>query len=248
MPVKTVIEPPIGWIVFNRPEVRNAFNVEMWHLTAEAALELDRNEEVKVIIMRGEGHVFGAGADIRELLEYAETNRAQLYAEAVNYCFRNLAEVQKIMIAAIEGYALGGGCMVALSCDLRVCEEDAKVGIPLVKLGLAVEPLGIKRLIETAGVGFAAEFLLTGDPIPAEKLTASGIINFLVKRGEAVNFSRNLALKILENGYFSLLMTKKIMKEWLSGNPDYTLLNRAFASCMERDEFKERARRFIRKS
>ncbi|NPA15528.1 MAG: enoyl-CoA hydratase/isomerase family protein [Deferribacteres bacterium] len=246
--VRIEIEPPIGWLIFNRPEVRNAFNVEMWKTVPEKALELDKNDDVKIIIMRGEGNCFGAGADIKELLEYAEKGKAQEYAEAVKYCFSNLARINKIMIAAIERYALGGGCMVAASCDLRVAEKGAKIGIPLVKLGLAVEPLGIKRLIELVGGSFAMDFLLTGDPIPEEKLLVSGFVNFMVEKGEAVSFSKELARRLLDHGPYALKVTKMIYKQYLSGEADERFIRRAFASCMETSSFKERARRFINKT
>ncbi len=246
--VKTEITPPIGWIIFNRPKVKNAFNIDMWLAVPDKALELENRDDVKVIIMRGEGNCFGAGADIKELLNYAESGKAQEYAEAVKYCFSNLSKINKIMIAAIEGYALGGGCMVALSCDLRVCEKGAKVGIPLVKLGLAVEPLGIKRLIEVVGGGFAMEFLLTGDPIPEDKLIMSGMINFLVEKGEAVNFSKNLAERLLENGFYALKVTKMLYKQYLTGNVDERFARRSFASCMETKFFRERAEKFIKKT
>ncbi len=246
--VKIEIEPPIGWLIFNRPEVKNAFNIEMWKTVPEKALELDKNEDVKIIIMRGEGNCFGAGADIKELLEYTEKGKAQEYAEAVKYCFSNLARVNKIMIAAIEKYALGGGCMVAASCDLRVAEKGAKIGIPLVKLGLAVEPLGIKRLIEIVGGSFAMEFLLTGDPIPEEKLLNSGLVNFLVEKGEVLDFSKKLAERLLDHGLYALKVTKMIYRQYLSGKADERFTRRAFASCMETTSFKERARKFLNKT
>ncbi len=248
MKILTKIEPPIGWIVFNRPEAMNAFDIEMWRLLPERALELDRDPQIEVIIMRGEGGVFGAGADIKELLDYAERGESQKYAEAVNYCFSGLARVEKVMIAAVEKYALGGGCMVALSCDLRVAGKGAKIGIPLVKLGLAVEPLGIKRLFDVAGAGFASEFLLMGDVIPKEKLMASGIVNFFVEDERVVDFSKELALKLLENGRYALKITKSILKQYTLGSPDDRFLAKAFASCMDTDEFKERARRFCKRT
>lgn len=246
--VLTKVEPPIGWLIFNRPEVLNAFDVEMWRKVPEAALELDENNDVEIIIMRGEGNVFGAGADIKELLEYTKKGIAQEYADAVNYCFSGLAKVRKVIIAAVERYALGGGCMVALSCDLRVAGQGAKIGIPLVKLGLAVEPLGIKRLMEIAGSGFAAEFLLTGDVIPMDKLINSGVVNFVVPDEKVVEFSKELALRLLKNGKYALRTTKRIMKEFVSGKPDYDFLHTAFASCMNTEEFVQRAEGFINKS
>ncbi len=241
------IDLPIGWIIFNRAEALNAFDYEMWMGLPEVALELDRHPEVDVIIMRGNGGVFGAGADIKELLTYAEKGRSQEYADAVHYCFENLAKVEKIMIAAIEKYALGGGCMIALSCDLRVAGKGAKIGIPLVKLGLAVEPLGIKRLLDVAGLGYAAEFLLTGDVIPEDKLKASGIVNFFVEDEKVLDFSKELALKLLENGKYALRMSKAILKQFAQGTSDEAFLKRAFASCMDTEDFKERARKFAKK-
>ncbi len=240
-------EPPIGWVIFNRPEVLNAFDFDMWRELPEVVSRLDRDPDVEIIIMRGEGGVFGAGADIKEMLDYVKSGISQTYAEAVNRCFRGLSRTEKITIAAVERYALGGGCMIALACDLRVVGKGAKVGIPLVKLGLAVEPLGIKRLLEVCGTSFALEFLLTGEPIPMEKLIYSGIANFVVEDHQVVQFSKELALKLLDNGHFALKTTKRIVKEFTKGEPDWKLLNRAFASCMDTQDFVERAERFIKK-
>ncbi len=245
--IRVEVSPPVGWIVFNRPEVMNAFNMNMWKGLPQVAASLDEHPDVKVIIMRGEGGVFGAGADIRELLEYTEEGRAQEYADAVNFCFSGLSRVEKPMIAAIERYALGGGCMVALSCDLRVAGNSAKIGIPLVKLGLAVEPLGIKRLFDVAGYGFAAEFLLTGDVIPREKLAASGLVNIFVEDDRVVDAARELAERLAENSNYALRKAKSILKQFASGKTDPEFLRRAFASCMETEEFRERARRFLNK-
>lgn len=219
----------------------------MWIEIGNRISELE-SSDVDVIVLRGSNGVFSSGADIKEMLEFAESGRAQEYQNAVNYCFKMLDKTNKITISLIEGYALGGGIMVALMTDIRIAEENAKIGIPLVKLGLAVEPYGIKRLIETAGIGFAKEFLMTGDIIPKEKLLASCLVNYIVKSEEIETFTINMITKLLkENGIEAIKKTKTIIKEFLNNNPCEAFLEKVFATLMESEEFKERAKKFILK-
>ncbi len=245
-----VKEGPLGWVVFNRPQVKNAFDLEMWREVPAAVIEAARDPDIRVILLRGEGGHFGAGADIRELLDYAgDPLLAQTYAGTVNRCFSDIGKVEKPIIALVEGYALGGGAMVATACDLRVVSKKAVVGIPLPRLGLAVEPLGIKRLIETVGLAWASKFLLTADPIPMKELKASGWASVTTNEGDMGKETIALARRIMQNSPMAIKMTKRIIGQWLipSHLRDTKILREAFSRCMLGDEFKEGARAFLEK-
>ncbi|MGB9668532.1 MAG: enoyl-CoA hydratase/isomerase family protein [Thermosulfidibacteraceae bacterium] len=246
--VKIEISNGIGWVLFNRPESRNAFNYSTWLEVGDKVKIVDENPDVDVIILRGIGGSFSSGADIKEMLEFSQKGKSLEYQKAVNYCFTRLINVKKPTISLIEGYALGGGIMVALTTDIRIAEENAKIGIPLVKLGLVVEPLGIKRLVEVVGLGFATEFLMTGDVIPKEKLISSGVINYFIPREEIEHFTLNLVEKLRrENSLEAVIQTKRILREIGNENPKEPLLNTIFAQMMEKTSFKERAQKFINK-
>ena len=248
--VLTRLEPPLGWVIFNRPQVKNAFNLQMWEEVPKAILQVAQTEGIRVIFLKGEGGHFGAGADIKELLEYAQDPLlARAYADKVNFCFSTMGQVEVPLIALVEGYTLGGGAMVATACDLRVVSKKATVGIPLPRLGLAVEPLGIKRLIETVGLSWATKFLLTADPIPLEELQLSGWASSLVDQESLEKKARELAARILKNSPTAIQMTKRIIHRWLRSplEGEDKILEEAFARCMLGEEFQEGARAFIEK-
>lgn len=240
----------LGWVVFNRPQVKNAFDLEMWKEVPRTIANVAEDPEIRVILLRGEGGHFGAGADIKELLEYArEPLLAQVYAGAVNRCFAAMGKVEKPIIAVVEGYALGGGAMVATACDLRLVSKKATVGIPLPRLGLAVEPSGIKRLIETVGLAWASKFLLTADLIPIGDLKASGWASVVADEEKVEEEAIALGERIMQNFPMAIQMTKRIMGQWLTPSylRDTKILREAFSRCMLGDEFKEGARAFMEK-
>ncbi len=243
-------EGPIGWVIFNRPHVKNAFNLEMWRQVPKAVDQLATDPNTRVIFLRGKGGHFGAGADIKELLEYAQDPiMAETYADTVNQCFSRMTRVETPTIALVEGYALGGGAMVATAADMRVVSDKAVVGIPLPRLGLAVEPLGIKHLMESVGLAWASKFLLTAAPIPMKELEASGWASAVAEEEKIEEIALSLAYEIMQNSPVAIRMTKRIMGQWLT--PPHLrneeILREAFAQCMKGEEFKEGAKAFLEK-
>jgi enoyl-CoA hydratase/carnithine racemase len=240
----------VGWVVFNRPETKNAFNLAMWESVPRVIAELADESVVRVIFLRGVGGHFGAGADIKELLRYAQDSAlAKSYAEKVRHCFSVMAETEKPLVALVEGYALGGGAMVATACDLRVVAKGASVGIPLPKLGLVVEPIGIKRLMDTVGLAWASKFLLTGDIIPEKELIGSGWASLMAEPSQIETVARSLADRIMRNSPVAIQMTKRVIQQWLtpSIHRDPAVLENAFSTCMAGEDFKEGATAFIEK-
>ncbi len=246
--VKTRIEKQVAHLSFNRPQVKNAFNLALWKALPKTLLQLSEDPQVRVIVLRGEGGHFGAGADIKEMMEYSSSlQKADLYSATVHQCFLTMSQLSVPLIAAIEGYALGGGFMVALSCDIRVATKNAVLGIPLPRLGLSVEWMGIARLVETVGAGYAREFLLTADPIPVDRLKDAGMLNSVVEEDNLMDEVESFAQRIIKNSPHAISMTRAVLNEVSSPSPNMDFLNRSFGSCLVHREFQEGAKAFIEK-
>lgn len=207
---KTIIldkKDGIGYITLNRPEVFNAISQELIDEFSDALDIVNKDEEIRVLIITGAGKGFQAGADIRELRMM--TPMAILrWNEGV---LRNHAKLEKLrqpVIAAINGLAMGGGLELALSCSLRVAVEGAKLALPEVKLGIIPGTGGTQRLPRLIGKGKAYELLLTGDTITAEEALKIGLVNKVVPRGEALKAAEELAGKIMANAPIAVEMCK----------------------------------------
>ncbi len=238
----------VAIVTFNRPEVKNAFDLALWKALPTTLTRLCESDRVRAIVLRGEGGNFGAGADIRELMEYRQsTRKAQTYSDAVHRCFLTMSQLPVPLVAAVKGYALGGGFMVALSCDIRVAADNAVLGIPLPRLGLAVEWLGIARLVETVGSGYAREFLLTADPVPLERLEKAGFLNAVVTPEKVMETALAYAERTKKNSPNALRITRAILNELASPAPNVAFLNSTFGSCLFHEEFVEGASAFLEK-
>jgi enoyl-CoA hydratase len=206
----------IAIITINRPHVRNAINHAVSAGVAQALEELDERDDLTVGIITGAGGIFSSGMDLK----------AFLAGEKVSLADRGLggltqAPPRKPLIAAVEGWALAGGCEVALACDLIVAANDAKFGIPEVKRGLVAGAGGLVRLPRRIPAGIAMELALTGDPLPAADAYRLGLVNTLTEPGAALDGARELAGRIACNGPLAVAATKQIIAQqhdW--GMPD----------------------------
>jgi enoyl-CoA hydratase len=206
----------IAIITINRPQARNAINHAVSAAMAAALTELDEREDLTVGIITGAGGTFSSGMDLK----------AFLAGEDVSVPGKGLAGVthappRKPLIAAVEGWALAGGCEVALACDLIVAANDAKFGIPEVKRGLVAGAGGLIRLPRRIPAGIAMELALTGDPLPAADAHRLGLVNALTEPGEALDGARQLAARIAVNGPLAVAATKQIItqqQDWDSGD------------------------------
>ncbi|WP_206812016.1 enoyl-CoA hydratase/isomerase family protein [Paradesulfitobacterium ferrireducens] len=198
-------------VVINRPEVRNALNRETWAELAQVTEQLQKDEKVKVIIFTGAGDkAFVAGADVAALKDRSLMETFYNENQAV---LSKLAAVDKITIAAINGFALGGGCELALACDLRVASENAKLGQPELNLGILPGAGGTQRLTRLVGIGKAKELILTGEAIDAAEAWRIGLINKVVPVGQAVAAAKEMARKILSKGPLAVRVAKSVL-DW----------------------------------
>jgi enoyl-CoA hydratase/carnithine racemase len=204
--VETSIDEHVALLRLNRPEARNALSPEMMEKIAGELERLDPDPEVRCIVIAGSDKVFAAGADIKAMAE--RTLPEALYHPAVGF-WRRLAAVKTPLIAAVSGWALGGGCELALSCDMIVASEGANFGQPEINLGIIPGGGGTQRLARVLGKQRAMEYVLTGKPFDAETARRWGLVNRVVKAGEYVEGALELARAVAEKPPIAARLAKQ---------------------------------------
>jgi enoyl-CoA hydratase len=237
----------IGWLRFNRPPV-NALNTAV-------VLEIERafdwfaaQDDVLVIILTGEGKAFVAGADIAEMSGFTPM-QARVFAQNGHRALGKIAGIEKPVIAAVNGFALGGGCEIALACDLRLLADTAKIGQPEVNLGLIPGFGGTQRLARLVGPGIAKELICTADAIDAAEALRIGLANKVVPGDKLLETAAGMAKKIASKGPTAVKLAKVCINVGLdtdlgTGN-SYEI--EAFGVCFSSQEPAEGTRAFLEK-
>ena len=242
-------EPPLGYIIINRPEKLNALNAETIKDLYSAFLSFREVAEIRVVILTGSGEkAFVAGADISELapLNQADGKDYVLEGQELTKLIENY---RKPVIAAINGYALGGGTELAISCHIRIASENAKMGQPEVKLGLIPGFGGTQRLARLVGKGRAMELILSGKMIDAQQAFAIGLVNHVVPLNELMETSEAFAKEIAENAPLALAYSIKAINEGLDKSLSEGLLLEAdlFGNACSTEDAKEGTQAFLEK-
>lgn len=206
------IEARVAMLTINRPESLNALSPELLTELTIAVAELELSDEVAVIILTGAGKAFVAGADIRAMSEMGPLE-AMAFAEVGAGLARSLEESAKPYIAAVNGFALGGGCELALACDFIYASTRAKLGQPEVKLGVIPGFGGTQRLSRRVGVAKAKELCFTGDMVSAEEALRIGLVDMLAPPDELLQRAKETANKIAANGPLAVAQAKRVIHE-----------------------------------
>jgi len=205
----------VAIVTFNRPAVLNAINAPTLDALRRAVLDLQRDDSVRVVILTGAGEkAFVAGADINELAVQTPTGGREL-ALAGQHVFDLIENLGKPVIAAINGYALGGGCELAMACTLRLAADTAKIGLPEITLGILPGYAGTQRMARLVGKGRAMELILTGTPIPAEEAVRIGLINRMVPAANLMTEARALAAQLSKNAPMAMRYILSAINEGL---------------------------------
>lgn len=240
-------ENGIATVVIDNPPM-NALGGQVRAELLEAFKDLREDNEVVAIILTGAGErAFMAGADIKEFNDSGNPHKDQP-VEAENV-FDYIESIPKPTIALINGYALGGGLELALTCDIRIAEEHAKVGLPEVKLGLLPGGGGTQRLPRIVGPSKAKELMFTGDHIPAAEALQLNIISKVVPKGEGMEAARQLAEKIASHSLQALGRIKRLVNEGCEMPLDEGLVieRQLFAELFETKDAKEGISAFVEK-
>ena len=198
----------LGLLTLNRPDRLNAISKQMTLDLAALVTELESNDDVRVIIVTGEGRAFCAGADIKERAENLDDFSVQRTSRLISPTFRRLERLSQVTIAAINGPAAGGGLELALACDLRIASTTARLGLPEVTLGILPGAGGTQRLPRLIGPARAKEMMYFGKLIDASKAFAWGIVNELVVPDALMTKAREWAATLLERSPISLANIK----------------------------------------
>jgi enoyl-CoA hydratase len=207
--VKMDVVDRILVITLNRPEARNAVNVEVARGLAAALDRLDGDDDVVLGVLTGAGNTFCSGMDLKA---FAQTG-TRPYVDGRGFAGICEKPPAKPLIAAVEGYALAGGCEIALACDLIVAAENASFGLPEVKRGLVPGSGGMLRLPRRIPHHIAMEVVLTGAMFPAQRACQYGLVNRIVEPGKALDAALEMARAIAENGPLAVRTAKRILTE-----------------------------------
>jgi len=238
----------IGIVKINRPGVLNAVNVETILEIEKAVKEFNDNKDILVIIITGEGKSFVSGSDISRLAEM-DSLKAREYSQIGQRVLSYIENIEKPVIAAVNGYALGSGCELAMACDIRIASEKAKFGQPEVKLGLIPGHAGTQRLARLVGVGKAKELIFTGDLIDAQEAMRIGLVNKVVALDKIIEEAKNIAHKIIDVGPTAVRLAKTVINRGIDANfttaSSYEM--EAFSILFSTDEAKEGMKAFLEK-
>jgi enoyl-CoA hydratase len=239
----------IGFLTFNRPKVLNALNRKTMEELRDALMAARDDAEVRVLILTGAGEKsFVAGADISEIAVQTPVSGKEIAAFGQSV-LQLLESMGKPSIAAINGFALGGGCEVALACSIRLASRTAKLGQPEVKLGIITGYGGSQRLARLCGKGAALELCLTGEMISAEEALRIGLLNHVYEPADLMPAAVELARKIMANPQHSIKYTLEVIErgaEMPLAEGQY-LETTLFGMCAATEDMREGMRAFLEK-
>jgi enoyl-CoA hydratase len=243
------VSDKIARITFNRPNVLNALNRKTMDELGDCLKKVRADDDIRVLILTGAGEkAFIAGADINELSQQTPVNGREftLYGQEIIHCLETLG---KPAIAAINGFALGGGCELALACTLRIASRNAKLGQPEVKLGIIPGYGGSQRLPRLCGKGVAHELILTGEMISAEEALRVGLVNRVVESGELLATAEAIAKKIIANAPLAVKYALEAVEHGMEMPQEEGLYLEAtlFGLCCATQDMREGTRAFLEK-
>ncbi|HZC46311.1 MAG TPA: enoyl-CoA hydratase [Candidatus Acidoferrum sp.] len=250
-PLIVTHEAPVGWLVLNRPQVRNALNLRTWQRIAEGVAQLASDDAIRAIVMRGSTpQAFVAGADISEFPAMrADAAQARAYREAPNNAIAALVECAKPIIAMISGVCIGGGVQVALACDIRIAARGTRFGVPAARLGLAYPLEGVNMLAQTVGPANARDILLSARLFDAEEALQMGLINRIVDPEKLEENVRDYVLKMASNAPLTMAAAKLAIRESLKDREERNpkAVSTMVARCFDSEDYREGVRAFLEK-
>lgn len=239
----------MGIVTLNRPKALNALNAATVHELDRMFDELAKDSALKVVIVTGSGEKsFVAGADITEMRNYSAIE-GRNWGKLAQAVFNKIENLPKPVIAAVNGFALGGGCELSMACDIRIASEKAKFGQPEVSLGIPPGFGGTQRLPRLIGKGRAKELLFTGEMIDAAEAYRIGLVNKVVVPEELMNTAKAMAQKIMSRAPIAVQVCKAAVNEGLDVDLDSGIAYEAevFGLCFATDDQKEGMAAFVEK-
>src|SRR6056297_1191026 len=233
---------------FNRPKALNALNTEVLEELDKVLDEIEKDDEIFVLIFTGEGKAFIAGADIGEM-KNKDLIEGKKFAQLGHKVFRKIELLEKPVIAAVNGYALGGGCELAMSCDIRIAGEKAKFGQPEVGLGITPGFGGTQRLSRLVGPAKAKEIIFTTDIIDSKEAEKIGLVNKIVPQEDLINQAEEMAAKIAKQGQIAVRYSKNAINRGIETDIEtgMDIERNLFSLCFTTEDQKEGMKAFTEK-
>jgi enoyl-CoA hydratase len=252
--LKLVLEKdgPLGWIIFNQPEKRNAVSQEMWQLMPDYIQDLDADDAIRVVILRGAGErAFVAGADISQFKDRRRNAADEAeYSKISARGQESLGHLSKPLLAMIHGYCVGGGVGIAIACDMRLAADDARFGIPAARLGLGYHYNGMEKLMKLIGPAYTKEIFFTArTDFSAQDALRMGLVNQVIPKAELASFTRNYALTMAQNAPLTLRSAKANVEQLLRPpeQRDLAMLEKMIADCFNSQDYQEGVKAFSEK-
>lgn len=205
----------IAWITINRPQVLNALNSDFFVELNQVIDHIESDSQVKALIITGVEKAFVAGADIAEMAAMS-SDEAKIFSRTGHETFLRLEQLKIPVIAAVNGFALGGGCELAMACDFRIASPKAKFSQPEVSLGLIPGYAGTQRLSRIVGISNALYLLMSGDMIPADEALRMGLVQKVVEPDQLLPETKALAERIVAKGPIAVSKVKEVTRKGIN--------------------------------
>jgi enoyl-CoA hydratase len=244
------IDGPIGWMVFNKPARRNAVSLDMWEAIPTILDHFEQDPAVRVIVLKGAGdQAFVSGADISQFETVRASQESNAQYEAISgEASRRLLACPKPTIAMIRGFCIGGGLAIAVGCDIRIANEEARFGIPAARLGLGYGASGVRKLMELVGPSFTKEIFFTARHFSAAEAREMGLVNRVVATAALEDFTRQYCATIADNAPLTMHALKRTVGELLRDEQgDMETCHRLVQACFDSEDYIEGRRAFMEK-
>ena len=245
------VEDGVGWMSFNNPARHNAISLDMWEAALKIMAAFTADPSVRVMVLAGEGgKAFASGADISKFKDERQEAAALAHYQATTQqAYKALLNMQIPTIAMVRGYCIGGGTAVAVCCDIRICTENARFGIPAAKLGLGYGYSRAKPLVDLIGPAYAKEMFFTGRQFDAREAERIGLVNRVVADDALKSTVEELARTIAQNAPLTVRCAKQVVGEVLKDarDRDPAATDRAVLACFESNDYEEGQAAFMEK-
>lgn len=240
---------PLAFLTFNRPHARNALTWAMYDALVEACDRVDADETVRVFVVRAEGDAFAAGTDIRQFTGFASGDDGIAYERRLDAVVDRLERVSVPTIAQVHGVAAGGGCAIALSCDLRVCTPAARFGVPIARtLGNTLSAANVARLVDLVGPARTKDLLFTGRLLDVTEAASLGLVTAVAEPDAIADAVRELAQAIAANAPLTLRAAKETVRRIaIRRRLDEPAADDLIAACYASRDFREGVAAFLEK-
>ena len=239
----------VNTILINRPKKLNALNSDTINELQIAMSRANEDKDIKIVILSGSGEkAFVAGADISEFADFDVEEGKYLAADGQHKLFDFIETLSIPVIAAVNGFALGGGLELAMACHFRVASDNAKMGLPEVSLGVIPGYGGTQRLPQLVGKGRAMEMIMTANMITANEAREYGLVNYVTTQEDLLSFTTKIALRIITNSSVAITAAiKAINANFMDGINGFNIEINEFGNCFGTNDFKEGTQAFLQK-